>query len=139
MHSSWLNNVKRNHLWVLFCFLCYSCTTSNHDQELSKGSDISGEIDYLEDSIVNFHLLLLDSVANEAFIGKRYPLTELQDAIHFMEELTRINATADGTIIGRLDVEKSDVLAWKEWLAINRLYLRGDSSGHVIVDSMRLE
>lgn len=66
-----------------------------------------------------YHFAILDSVAS---VTPHDTLVNVTESIAFMERKTNIEASTDGTLVGRLACTKEDLKRWHEWynLSLNK-------------------
>ncbi len=115
---------------VMVVFLLQAgCLDSDKRQASPDHSPIETLVSRAADSMFIGRLNFLDSVKAGAFDNRYgYPLHRIQETIRSMEELTGITSNADGTSIGRLSPDSSDLIRWRDWFVKYRLCLRVDST-----------
>lgn len=101
-------------------FFSLSCIEVQKNSLRSKDTKNTSTHMAKVETVFQQHFALLDSVLTGQYRGKKYPLEKLQATIDFLESLTGIPSKADGTDIGRIEVEQEDVTNWKNWYIDNK-------------------
>jgi hypothetical protein len=103
---------------ILFCLMLLTfvsfCNQSRHAGISDKNAGykkISYECIY--DSTFEYHFRILDSISNASPNDSVYECCT--PTIKFMEDKTKIEASTDGTFLGRLAFSKRDLQKWHEW------------------------
>lgn len=104
------------HTSLLIVCLLNCCTPNNQPNEsvsrVTEKSVSKATIDQ-SDSLFKYHFNVLDSVmvahVNDSLYYNCTP------SINFMENNTKIEASSDGTSLGRLTFTKNDLQKWHEW------------------------
>jgi hypothetical protein len=93
-----------------------NCTTNSDSKEKTNPSVETVEqnvIDNKNDSIIEHHLRVLDSVSNSHSKDTEYYCCT--PILIYLEKISGIGASTEGTALGRLSYTKQDLKNWHSW------------------------